>query len=65
MAYPHSVQPKKCSKKSCTNTYTPHHWGTKQAGREGWFMQRNGVAWCPKHIPDWVAEWRKKKAEEK
>lgn len=28
-------------------------------------MQRNGLAWCPDHNPDWVAEWRaKKKAKE-
>lgn len=62
---PGNVQPQKCTKEECPKTYMPHHWGTKEAGRAGWFLQRNGDAWCPDHTPDWVDEWRaKKKAKE-
>jgi hypothetical protein len=58
---PGNVQPHKCAKEECTKTYMDHHWGTKEAQREGWFMQRNGDSWCPDHVPDWVEAWREKK----
>lgn len=57
------VEPKKCAWSSCTDTFMPHHWGTVRA--KGWFHQKNGDSWCPKHKPAWVAEWRKKKHEKK
>lgn len=53
---------KSCSKENCPKTYIPDEWGTKRANREGWFLQRNGDAWCPDHNPEWVAEWRAKQA---
>lgn len=56
-----NVQPKKCSKEECSKTFTPHLWGTREAQRAGWFLQRNGDAWCPEHNPDWVAAWRAKR----
>jgi hypothetical protein len=49
-----------CAHSGCGDKYYPHEWGTKEAQRKGWFLQRNGVAWCPDHNPDWVAEWRVK-----
>lgn len=52
------IEPKKCSRDGCTKSYTPHHWGAKRAESEGWFLQKNGDAWCPDHNPDWVAAWR-------
>lgn len=52
-----------CAKEECPKFFQNHEWGNKQAQREGWFMQRNGDAWCPDHNPDWVAEWRAKRAE--
>jgi hypothetical protein len=52
-----------CSKEECPKFFPNHKWGYQQAQREGWFMQRNGDAWCPDHNPDWVAEWRAKKRE--
>jgi hypothetical protein len=42
-----------------------HKHGTIDAHQRGWFLQRNGDAWCPDHIPDWVVEWRSKKSKEK
>lgn len=58
MAY--KVEPNKCAKDGCKKSYTPHEWDTTQANRDGWFIQRNGQAWCPSHHPEWVAEWRAK-----
>jgi hypothetical protein len=56
------VKPKtlhrKCSREGCEKTYPVHRWGAIRAGADGWFLQRNGDAWCPEHHPEWVAEWR-------
>lgn len=60
----HHVEPKQCSHEVCTDSYTPHHWGAKRAQSLGWFLQKNGDAWCPKHIPDWVVEWRRRNQKE-
>lgn len=32
---------------------------------EGWFFKKNGEAYCPDDIPDWVEEWRKNNAKQK
>lgn len=48
----------KCSHPGCTRTYDNYAWGRVVAGREGWFFQRSGEAWCPDHHPEWVAAWR-------
>lgn len=29
-----------------------------RAGEAGWFFTKAGDAYCPVHIPAWVAEWR-------
>lgn len=39
-------------------------WDRIKAGDEGWFFQKDGTAWCPKHTPAWVAEWRRRKSLE-
>ncbi|WP_157533939.1 MULTISPECIES: hypothetical protein [Microbacterium] len=26
--------------------------------KSDWFFQRNGAAFCPDHLPEWVPEWR-------
>lgn len=59
----HVMGRQRCSHDGCENSFAPHKWGNMEAQRLGWFLQRNGDAWCPDHIPDWVAEWRKKKEE--
>lgn len=50
-----------CKEPQCENDYFPDRWGKIEARNKGWFLQRNGAAWCPEHIPDWVEEWRKSK----
>jgi hypothetical protein len=45
-----------CSADGCDATVPDHYWGKVKAA--GWFFQRNGDAWCPEHVPEWVAEWR-------
>jgi hypothetical protein len=54
----YQTKPKKCAAPKCAATYIPHNWGTRKAQREGWFMQKNGDSWCPKHVPEWVEAWR-------
>jgi len=36
-------------------------WNIMKAEREGWFFQKDGTCWCPKHVPEWVEEWRAKR----
>jgi hypothetical protein len=55
---------KVCAAKDCTNSFIDDRWGATRAHSEGWFQQRNGTAWCPNDIPDWVDEWRRKKKSE-
>jgi hypothetical protein len=51
-----------CNEPECAESYAAHHWGAVKAADEGWFLQRDGTAWCPKHNPPWVADWRKRQA---
>lgn len=53
---------KKCSRPECSRTFRDHRWGAIQAQNDGWFLQTNGDAWCPEHVPDWVPEWRARMA---
>jgi hypothetical protein len=61
----HESGTRSCAKEECPKFFPDHMWGNRQAQREGWFMQRNGLAWCPDHNPDWVAEWRAKRNSKK
>lgn len=45
-----------CAEPGCTESIRDHSWGKIKA--TGWFFQQDGTAWCPKHVPDWVASWR-------
>lgn len=38
-------------------------WDIIRAGEKGWFFQKDGTTYCPKHVPAWVAEWRKRKKD--
>jgi hypothetical protein len=51
-----------CSAEGCPASHGNHRWGRIKA--DAWFHQKDGKAWCPDHIPPWVAEWRAKQAEE-
>lgn len=53
-----------CSKPSCKASRLHNAWGAIRAAENGWFAERSGANWCPKHNPDWVAAWRVKKAKQ-
>lgn len=51
-------------KNDCEAKIKNHAWGRIKA--EGWFFSRDpDRAYCPNHIPSWVAEWRARKKEKK
>lgn len=52
-----------CAHEGCEESIPNHKWARIKSG--GWFEQLNGDVWCPNHIPEWVDEWRKKKAKQK
>lgn len=52
-----------CAEEGCDEKIKNHAWGKIKASE--WFQQQDGTVWCPKHIPEWVEEWRKRKAAEK
>lgn len=59
-----------CDRPGCGRSIKSHQWGGRNAANKGedWFMQKAlpngepGPAWCPDHHPEWVAEWRAKRA---
>lgn len=52
-----------CVRFGCDQKVKNHRWGVTKA--EGWFFSRySGFAYCPEHLPDWVEDWRKRKARE-
>lgn len=41
-------------------------WDDIRAHSEGWFSrQRDGLWWCPAHVPGWVPAWRARQAAKK
>lgn len=59
------VYRKECEQEGCTNVVPqaktamrPSMWDLRRARDVGWFIQRDGKAWCPEHVPEWVANWR-------
>lgn len=52
-----------CNQTDCEASHPDHHWGHVKA--EGWFHSRDGSAWCPEHVPDWVGPWRAAKTARK
>ena len=50
-----------CTEESCAHSVKNHAWGQIKAS--DWFFQRDGTAYCPDHIPSWVAEWKARKAK--
>lgn len=47
-----------CSVEGCENRFADHMWGKIKL--KGWFIMKDGTAYCPDHIPEWVEEWRAK-----
>ncbi len=45
----------------CEAQIENHRWGKTKA--QNWFFTRDGEkAYCPKHVPSWVEDWREKRA---
>lgn len=52
--------PTTCAHPGCETNHPSSRFDDSKAVSEGWFHQRDGTAWCPEHLPEWVAEWRAK-----
>lgn len=59
-----------CSQEGCeevvpkaTATKRTSSWDLLRATQAGWFTQKDGQVWCPKHVPDWVEGWRAEQRE--
>lgn len=52
-----------CDGFRCHDYVDNYAWGHIKA--DGWFFQKDGYAYCPKHIPEWVEAWRAKKSQTK
>jgi hypothetical protein len=53
-----------CAFPMCEETYPDHYWGAVKANDAGWFRQKDGRSWCPKHIPKYIASWRRLKVND-
>jgi hypothetical protein len=53
--------PVHCANEQCTEQHPSGKWGTIRADETGWFHALNGEAYCPKHVPLWVPQWRARK----
>lgn len=53
-------EPIKCAHPECESTMKSHAWSVIKT--VGWFHQKDGKSFCPDHTPNWVHEWRAKKA---
>ena len=45
-----------CEEPECLNWIPNHRWSKTK--NEDWFHTKDGLSYCPDHIPDWVPEWR-------
>lgn len=59
------IESKPCNVTECPRTYVPHRWGAIKAHADGWFIQKDGTAWCPDHPPAWLKAWRARSAAAK
>lgn len=47
----------------CTASFPGSKFAAIKAGADGWFFSREtDEAYCPPHVPEWVAAWRARKA---
>lgn len=49
-----------CAIPDCEESIKKGRWSQIKRG-ENWFFTMDDKAFCPKHVPSWVAEWRAKK----
>lgn len=57
--------PVRCARadEGCTASFPGSKWHAIRAGGQGWFFSReDDAAYCPEHVPEWVAAWRESKA---
>jgi hypothetical protein len=50
--------PLTCARKNCTESVPGSRWHMIHAQGAGWFFQKDGTSWCPRHVPRWVRGWR-------
>lgn len=62
---PVPTQRKQCLEEGCKKSFLDHEWGAKDAYKQGWFVTKDGRAWCGDHNPDWVIAWREKQKSKK
>lgn len=55
---PNKGQKKYCAERECRQSFPDHYWGAIKAHHEGWYRQKNGLNWCPKHRPSWAPEFK-------
>lgn len=60
MKSPH-IGDKQCSAEGCEESYRDHGWRATKAHKDGWFLAKDGSSFCPAHVPEWVAAWRRRK----
>lgn len=53
-----------CSIEGCLNRHGDLGFEKILAHKNGWFVTRDQKEFCPEHVPEWVAKWRLKKAQE-
>jgi len=61
----HETNSVHCAGDDCVESFENHRWGRIKAHDAGWFEQKDGIAWCPEHKPDWVDAWRAREAAKK
>ena len=49
-----------CCREGCAAEIKDHYWGRVKSG---WFLQKNGLQYCPEHTPEWVPAWRERRAD--
>lgn len=53
-----------CAEKDCNAWHrNKSRWDAMHANDDGWFFERNGNVWCPRHRPAWLTTWRDGKYE--
>lgn len=59
----HATEPPTgCAHPGCDANHPAGKWGDIRAAEKGWFHSKSGDAYCPKHVPQWVAKWRARQA---